>query len=249
LTVRFGGLVAVNDVTFSAPLGQITGLIGPNGAGKTTVFDAISGLNRPASGLIRFGGANVTRLGPAARSRHGIGRTFQRFELCESLSTFDNVSLGAEAGIAGGNPLSQVFAPRSQRQSIVAATWEALEVVGIDDLAGVQAGSLSTGQRRLVELARCVAGGFDLLLLDEPSSGLDAEETQHIASLLQQLVAERGIGVLLVEHDIDLVTSVCRRIHVLDFGQMIASGDPTDVTADPIVQAAYLGAPLAAVEP
>jgi ABC-type branched-subunit amino acid transport system ATPase component/branched-subunit amino acid ABC-type transport system permease component len=241
LRVRFGGLIAVDDVSFTAPMGRITGLIGPNGAGKTTTFDACSGLNRRVGGVIRLHGRDVTRLRPATRGRHGLGRTFQRMQLGDSLTVAENVALGCEAALAGGNPFTQLLASPAQRHDTLRATAEALELCGIADLAEVQAGALSTGQRRLVELARCLAGPFDVLMLDEPSSGLDHTETAAFAAILQRVVDERGCGILLVEHDVALVMNVCSYIYVLDFGKLIFDGDPAEVAASPTVQAAYLG--------
>ena len=241
LSVRFGGLVAVDNLSFTAPMGRITGLIGPNGAGKTTTFDACSGLNRRVAGTIRINGVDVTRRGPAARGRLGIGRTFQRMQLGESLTVADNVALGREAGQAGGRVLSQVVASPAQRRESYASTMAALELCGIADLANVQAGTLSTGRRRLVELARCLAGPFDVLLLDEPSSGLDRDETAAFDEVLRNVVRDRGCGVLLVEHDMSLVLNVCTYIYVLDFGRLLFDGDAAQVASSPLVQSAYLG--------
>ena len=241
LTVRFGGLLAVDNLSFQAPMDRITGLIGPNGAGKTTTFNACSGLNRPTSGRVRVHGTDISALSPSARARLGLGRTFQIMQLCESLTVFDNVALGRESSQAGARPTSQLVAgPGDQRVRTIAAT-ESLELCGISDLAGMQAGSLSTGQRRLVELARCLAGPFDLLLLDEPSSGLDREETIRFGNVLARVVKERGCGILLVEHDMSLVMRICEYIYVLDFGVLIFEGDPAAVGASQTVRAAYLG--------
>ena len=248
LQVRFGGLVAVDNLAFRAPMGQITGLIGPNGAGKTTTFNAASGLIRRASGRIRLNGRDVTRFGAATRARLGLGRTFQRMELADSLTVAENVAIGNEASRAGANPLTQLFASPEHRKATRQATYDALELCGIADLADVQAGALSTGQRRLVELARCLAGPFDLLLLDEPSSGLDSEETRAFAEVLSRVVNERGAGILLVEHDFAMVMSVCSYIYVLDFGRLLFEGTPEQVATSPVVQAAYLGAPDADVD-
>ena len=241
LTVRFGGLVAVDDVTLAAPMGRITGLIGPNGAGKTTTFNSCSGLNRPTHGTVTLHGADVSNVSPPGRARQGLGRSFQIMELCESLTVADNVALGREAGQAGAKVLSQLFAPRSDIQVRDLATTEALELCGIADLAHLQAGALSTGQRRLVELARCLAGPFDVLLLDEPSSGLDHDETVTFGEILRTVVRERGCGILLVEHDMALVMDVCEYIYVLDFGRLIFQGTPAEVATSTDVQAAYLG--------
>jgi ABC-type branched-subunit amino acid transport system ATPase component/branched-subunit amino acid ABC-type transport system permease component len=241
IVVRFGGLVAVNGVSLTAPLGRITGLIGPNGAGKTTLFNALSGLNRPASGGSTYRGRDISGLSPADRARRGMGRTFQMMQLGETMTVLDNVALGREAGLAGRHVLRQVVAGPGDDRAVQVAAYEALEACGILDLAEVPCGQLSTGQRRFVELARCIAGGFDLLLLDEPSSGLDLDETAAFAAVLRRLVAERGTGVLLVEHDMPLVMDLCDYLYVLDFGQLIFEGTPAEVAASQVVQAAYLG--------
>ncbi|MDO8361518.1 MAG: ATP-binding cassette domain-containing protein [Actinomycetota bacterium] len=241
LTVRFGGLIAVDHVTLAAPMGRITGLIGPNGAGKTTTFNACSGLNRPTTGNIRFHGHDVSHQSPGSRARHGLGRTFQIMELCESLTVADNVALGRESSQAGAKIFTQLVAPPNDVRVRDLATVEALHLCGISELAGMQAGALSTGQRRLVELARCLAGPFDILLLDEPSSGLDREETERFGALLQRVVAERGCGILLVEHDMALVMDICDHLYVLDFGRLIFEGSPQEAASSPVVQAAYLG--------
>lgn len=241
LTVRFGGITAVNDLSLKVPTGRITGLIGPNGAGKTTTFNACFGMNRPSSGQIFLDDADVSAANPAARGRRGLGRTFQIVELCESLTVRENVAFGREAGMAGARIHTQLRASRHEARAVEEATTHAMELCGIAHLAGRQAGELSTGQRRLVELARCLAGPFDVLLLDEPSSGLDREETSEFAAVLARVVRERGCGVLLVEHDMSLVMSVCSYIYVLDFGELMFEGLPAEVAASPVVQAAYLG--------
>jgi ABC-type branched-subunit amino acid transport system ATPase component/branched-subunit amino acid ABC-type transport system permease component len=241
LTVSFGGLRAIDSASFEAPIGRITGLIGPNGAGKTTAFNAISGINRNISGAIVFDGKNILGEAPPSRGRMGLGRTFQKVELGDSLTVFDNVQLGAECGQAGSRVVGQMVAPSRERLSSLAAAHDAMSLCGISHLAGIQAGALSTGQRRLVELARCLAGRFDLLLLDEPSSGLDHDETERFGEILQHVVAERGCGILLVEHDMSLVMKICAYIYVLDFGHMIFEGTPGEVARSDIVRAAYLG--------
>src|SRR5436309_11829954 len=154
LTIRYGGNVAVSGFSLAAPLGRVTGLIGPNGAGKTTTFNACSGLLRPSAGRVSLFGADVTNLAPSARARLGLGRTFQRMELFDSLTVAQNVRLGREAALAGRNPLRQLISTAADRRAIAAAIAEAIDLCGIGDLAGLPAGSLSTGQRRLVELAR-----------------------------------------------------------------------------------------------
>jgi ABC-type branched-subunit amino acid transport system ATPase component/branched-subunit amino acid ABC-type transport system permease component len=241
VTVRYGGHVAVNDVSLTAPVGRITGLIGPNGAGKTTLFNVASGLVRPAGGTARLHGADMSTLDPAARARQGLGRTFQKMELFDSLTTIQNVSLGREAGQAGRRPWQHVAETRRDRHSRNAATEQAMALAGIAGLADRPVATLSTGQRRLAELARCLAGEFDVLLLDEPSSGLDRAETMRFGAVLVRVVAERGVGILLVEHDMALVMNICDYVHVLDFGTKIFEGTPADTSSSDTVRAAYLG--------
>lgn len=241
LTVRFRGVTAVDDASLTAPAGRITGLIGPNGAGKTTTFNACCGLIRPTSGRVALGARDVTSVPPQQRAQLGLGRTFQRMELFDSLTVERNVSLGREARIAGRSPLRHLRCGRSNKATVAAATEEALELCGIAALRAVPVGSLSTGQRRLVEVARVVAGGFRLILLDEPSSGLDRAETKALGSTLVDLVDAQGIGILLVEHDMSLVAGICAYLFVLDFGQLIFEGEPHAAQNSDIVRRAYLG--------
>jgi ABC-type branched-subunit amino acid transport system ATPase component len=242
LSVRYGGHLAVDHVSLSAPVGRLTGLIGPNGAGKTTTFNACSGLLRPTTGKVLLFGEDVTHHSPARRARRGLGRTFQRMELFTSMTVAENVALGREAGLAGSNPLRQLIGTRRSASAVRAIVDDALEVCGISQLASRPAGSLSTGQRRLVELARAYAGDYRLLLLDEPSSGLDPAESEHFGDILRRIVDERGLGILLVEHDMGLVMRVCEYLFVLDFGCLIFQGTPAETRSSPIVRAAYLGA-------
>jgi ABC-type branched-subunit amino acid transport system ATPase component/ABC-type branched-subunit amino acid transport system permease subunit len=241
LAVHFGGVHAVEDLSLSAPLGRITGLVGPNGAGKTSTFNACSGLTRPTKGDVFFHDIKITSLPASGRARMGLGRTFQRAELFNSLSVRDNVQLGREASVAGANPLTQLFSSRSTRTTIRTAVDQALDLTGIGDLADLQAGLLPTGQRRLVELARSLAGPFDLLLLDEPSAGLDITETERFGEILLRVACEWGTGILLVEHDMNLVRQVCQQIYVMDFGRLIFEGDCDQMLASEAVRSAYLG--------
>ncbi|MGD0749447.1 MAG: ATP-binding cassette domain-containing protein, partial [Acidimicrobiales bacterium] len=210
-------------------------------AGKTTTFNACSGLIKPTSGRVLLHGADVTTIGPAGRSRLGLGRTFQRAELFDSLTVRENVAMGREAFLAGSNPRTQLTSNRRDDAAIDRAVAEAIEVTDIGPLADVQAGLLPTGQRRMVELARVLAGPFSVLLLDEPSAGLDGAETQRFGQILQAVVAERGLGILLVEHDMELVRQVCQNIFVLDFGRLIFEGTSEEMLASSTVRAAYLG--------
>lgn len=230
VVVQFGGVTAVAGASFTADAATITGLIGPNGAGKTTCFNVINGLQRPTHGRIRFDGRDVTRLPVNRRARRGMGRTFQRLEAFGSLTVRENVQVALDIH-RGFTALG-----RSSRLDADAL----LERVGILAHAKDRADSIPTGTARLLELARCLAGEPKLLLLDEPSSGLDETETGIFGRLLQEL-ADEGRGILMVEHDMELVMSVSDVIHVLDFGQVIASGGPAEIRSNPVVQQAYLG--------
>jgi len=243
VTVRFGGLVAVDGVSLHAPPGRITALIGPNGAGKTTLFNACSGFVRPDHGRIVLDGADITGASPSRRARLGLGRTFQRLELFRTLSVRRNVELAAESLHIGNDPISQLGLGRSRRIHHEAAerTAELLDLVGLSADAGRPAGELSTGAGRLLELARALARRPRMLLLDEPSSGLDAAETAGFGGLLQRIVAAGGVGVLLVEHDMDLVLSISAWIQVLDFGKPLTAGTPEEIRASAVVRDAYLG--------
>ena len=241
LSVQFGGVRAVRGISLRAPLGAITGLVGPNGAGKTTTFNACSGLNRPASGQILLGDVDVSGEGPAQRAQRGLGRTFQRTELFNSLTVRQNVAMGREASLAGRNPLAQIVGSRRANRLVAARTEEAMALTGTGGLADLQVGLLPIGQRRLVELARALAAPFDLLLLDEPSSGLDGHETEGFGRVLKTVVRERECGILLVEHDMTLVREICDCVYVLDFGVLIFEGTPEEMHLSDEVRAAYLG--------
>jgi ABC-type branched-subunit amino acid transport system ATPase component len=241
VVVRFGGLVAVDGITLDVPVGGAVGLIGPNGAGKTTTFNACSGLVRPGAGRITLFGEDITHHSPAARARLGLGRTFQQMELYDRLTVRENVAMGLEAKLAGGRLLGPVVASAAERRAVAEAAERSLQRCGIGHLAERRAGVLPTGQRRLTELARALAGGFQVLLLDEPSSGLDVRETENFAGILRSIVADDGRGILLVEHDMSLVRTVCDYTYVLDFGRLIAAGPTSDVLASATVRAAYLG--------
>jgi branched-chain amino acid transport system ATP-binding protein len=231
VVVQFGGVTAVDEATFAMDTGTVTGLIGPNGAGKTTCFNVITGLQKPTRGAVRFQRKDVTSAPVHRRARQGMARTFQRLEAFGSLTVRDNVraALDIHHGLRG-----LVARTGSEVDAL-------LERVGIADYADERADSIPTGTARLLELARALACEPRLLLLDEPSSGLDESETDDFGDLLRELAAE-GRGVLMVEHDMDLVMGVCDEIHVLDFGKIIATGTPAQIRADRRVQEAYLGA-------
>jgi branched-chain amino acid transport system ATP-binding protein len=226
VTVRFGGLSALDGVQLDLRGGQVTGLIGPNGAGKTTLFNVISGLQEPTGGRVLVDGDDVSRLKPFKRARRGLARTFQRLEVFGSLTVRENVLVAAELG--------------ERRDEPDAAVDELLERIGLTGVAEERVENLPTGLARLVELARALALGPRLLLLDEPSSGLDPGESDAFGDLLVDLAGD-GLGILLVEHDVELVMRVCHRIFVLDFGQIIAEGTPQEIRRNERVQEAYLG--------
>ena len=230
VTVRFGGVTAVNGASYEAEAGTITGLIGPNGAGKTTCFNVITGLQKPTGGAVYLDDHDITGYTVNRRARHGIGRTFQRLEAFGSLSVRDNVRVALDIHHGW----------RHWRRSTNAAADELLERVGIASHAHDRADSVPTGTARLLEVARALACQPRLLLLDEPSSGLDETETETFGELLLDLARE-GMGILMVEHDMDLVMTVCSRINVLDFGSIIAAGTPDEIRRNPQVQKAYLG--------
>ncbi|HZZ96701.1 MAG TPA: ABC transporter ATP-binding protein [Jatrophihabitantaceae bacterium] len=231
VTVRFGGVTAVDDASIAVDTGSVTGLIGPNGAGKTTLFNVISGLQSPTAGRIRFADHDITRSSVNARARAGIGRTFQRLEAFGSLTVRENVQVARE--IKGG--VRSWFGRRD-----TAVVDGLIERVGITRYAQQRADSVPTGVARLLEIARALATEPRLLLLDEPSSGLDEAETGNFGALLRALAAD-GTAVLMVEHDMDLVMDVCDLIHVLEFGRVIATGTAAQIRSDRKVQAAYLG--------
>jgi len=230
IVVRFGVLQAVSHASIDVVPGRVTGLIGPNGAGKTTCFNVITGLQEPTSGKVLFEGRDITNKNPFKRARLGIARTFQKLEVFGSLSARENIMVAAEQRRTWDR---SGFDPKDVCD-------ELLDKVGLTEVSEFMVGTLPTGTARLVELARALATDPKVLLLDEPSSGLNEEETEGMASLLRVLVAE-GLAVLLVEHDMSFVMGTCEYIHVLDFGKIIATGTPAEIQADPIVQAAYLG--------
>jgi len=258
VAVHFGGVAALSDTSLTVQPGSVTGLIGPNGAGKTTLFNVISGLQSPDRGTVRLFDTDVTRMRPHRRARLGLARTFQRLELFGSLSAGENVQVGLESSVkwwqwghikravpwvrrggAGGDRTEDE--PTGPGSLAVRTSDRLLSGVGLGGLGSRQASAMPTGLARMVELARALALGPKLLLLDEPGSGLDEAECQTLGELLTTL-AGGGMGVLLVEHDMELVMRICDYIYVLDFGDIIAAGRPEEIRNDPKVQAAYLGA-------
>jgi branched-chain amino acid transport system ATP-binding protein len=232
VTVRFGGKSALNDTTVVVERGAVTGLIGPNGAGKTTLFNVVCGLLEPQAGQVVLDGHDVTRRPPHRRARLGLARTFQRLELFTSLTVRDNVRVGGDIH----NRWS-----RGRRDSAAEAE-KMLSLTGLQAIADREVAEIPTGQARVVELARALMTRPTALLLDEPAAGQTEEETEAFGHLLRRL-ADDGLAICLVEHDMSLVMDVCETIHVLDYGRTIAIGPPARVRDDPAVIEAYLGTP------
>ena len=244
IVVRFGGLVALDGAAVEGRPGRITALIGPNGAGKTTMFNVCSGFQPAAEGQVTLDGADITKLSPARRARLGVGRTFQRMELFGSLTVRENVELAYECRYLGDDPLTQlgvVRGGRKVRKEAAAVADRLIEMVGLGEVQHELAGEISTGQGRLVELARALAHEPRILLLDEPSSGLDHAESHAFGEVLRKVVVEQGIGILMVEHDMSLVLNISDWIFVLDFGKPLMAGTPEDVRSSEAVRDAYLG--------
>jgi branched-chain amino acid transport system ATP-binding protein len=223
VTRRFGGIVAVDDVSFDVNEGEIVGLIGPNGAGKTTMFNLITRLYKPDEGEIAFEGESLLKTPPHGIVKRGIARTFQNVELFRSMTVLEHVLVGRHARRGRG-------------------ARELVEYVGLAGLAHHQATELPYGTQKRVELARALASGPRLLLLDEPAGGLNHEEVEQLGSLIRSLRDDFDLTLLLVEHHMGLVMSIADRVHVLDFGRLIASGTPAEVQGDEAVIEAYLGA-------
>ena len=236
LTVRHGGLLALDHADLAVDAGEIAGLIGPNGAGKTTFIDALTGFTAPDDGEIRFAGESLTHAGAHLRARRGLVRTFQSLELFDDLTVRENLMV-ASSTPTWRSTLTDALWPKRRTDPRVGEVLDALELAAVADRLPT---ALSNGQRHLVALARALVARPRLVLLDEPAAGLDPAETAELRAVLERLPA-LGTSILLVDHDMALVLGVCHRVHVLDFGCIIATGTPAEVRADPAVVAAYLG--------
>ena len=240
----FGGLVAVNDVTIDIPHKSIVSIIGPNGAGKTTFFNMLTGLYRPTMGTIVFDGTDITAMRPDRILAAGIARTFQNIRLFAAMSARENVMVGQHARMSGGLLGSILHTPkvRTEEQFVHDKAGEMLDLVGLASKEFDQTAiNLSYGDQRRVEIARALASDPQLLLLDEPTAGMNPQESHRLTQFIRRLRDERGLTILLIEHDMKVVMNVSERVTVLDHGEKIAEGEPAEVRRNELVIEAYLG--------
>lgn len=242
VTIKFGGLTAVNQVSIDIQENKIVGLIGPNGAGKTTFFNSISGVYKPNSGSVIFQGEDITGKKPYQVNERGISRTYQIINLFKNMTVLDNVMVGMHTKLKAHYFSSLLHLPGERREEKEAyeKAYEWLDFVGLKDRAGDLAGNLSYGKQRLLEIVRGLASGPKLLLLDEPAAGMNTKEKQEFDLLLKRIL-QLGVTILMIEHDVNLVMGVCDYIYVLEYGKLLAHGTPEKVQNDPEVIRAYLG--------
>jgi len=251
VTVRFGGVVALDTVSLSVPPRSVVGLVGPNGAGKTTMFGVLSGLLQPRSGRVRLAGIDVTRSSPQKRARLGLARTFQRLELFGELTVREHLVVAHRVRQGRDRQFWRdlVGLGRQPSPGEDDAVDALLELLGLGAVANRPVVMLPLGTGRLVEVGRALASEPRVVLLDEPTSGLGSHETEQLAATLRAVRDERDVSIVLVEHDVELVLSLADSVTVLDFGRVIASGPPQHIRSDPAVQAAYLGGATETQEP
>ncbi|AMB94323.1 ABC transporter ATP-binding protein [Aerococcus sanguinicola] len=243
LTKTFGGLTAVSDVNLEIESNELIGLIGPNGAGKTTLFNLITGVYEPTSGNIEFAGQDISGAKPEKINQAGIGRTFQNIRLFANLTVLENVliALHTEHGAGFLTSVLRLPAYYRNRNQLYRRAIELLEVFNLEDLANEKAKNLAYGQQRRLEIVRALATEPKLLFLDEPAAGMNPRETAELTELIHRIKDELGITVVLIEHDMSLVMNICERIYVLEYGKVIAEGNPEEIQSDDRVIKAYLG--------
>jgi branched-chain amino acid transport system ATP-binding protein len=243
VSLQFGGVAALRDVSFSIDAGELCAVIGPNGAGKTSLVNCVSGVYRPRAGTIRFEGQDITRLGPPARTRLGIARTFQNIALFKGMTVLDNLLIGRHFRQSTGIVTGGLYYGPGERDEIAqrAVVEDIIDFLEIEHVRKAVVHTLSYGLQKRVELARALALEPRLLLLDEPMAGMNAEEKEDMARFILDINEERGTSILMIEHDMGVVMELSQRICVLDFGEVIAEGSPAEVQGSAAVQHAYLG--------